>query len=249
MKRRGFLGAASAGFGAALWPLWLREAFADEPVCEGKQGKEGESPLARIAMVAAAYRAASEAKRPLLVLVIPDDGMEKWARGQAFGELLNHGDDKQLAPLAKADVVCATMTELKKIVPTAGVGEPLMVLVSTDRAPAAARQLDAKLPEYGSPHDASERVNEDEVAKKRIAVMAGLLRRALGEADKQAQALAADVRAKLTKRPPRGARWGRSYGCGTEIEGEVEQMAIGCGMGHIPAKSQRFLYFFAKRTF
>lgn len=251
MKRRRLLGAAAAAAAAALWPNWLQEAFADAPACGNKAG----GAAARLATIAAAYRAARSAKRPMLVLVIPENDMEKWIRGHAFGELLNHGDDKQIAPLSRVEVVCATMSDLRKLVPTAGAGEPMMVLVSTDRVPAVARQLDVQIPDYPGlgiddetkPGEPREK-REEAVTQRRIAAMAGLIRGALGEADKQAATLAAGVRSTLKVKPPPGARWAKSLGCGTEIEGEDLNMIVGCGMGHVPEKSQRFLYFFTKRV-
>ncbi|APR75374.1 Hypothetical protein A7982_00720 [Minicystis rosea] len=234
---------------AALWPSWLREAFADEGACEGQGGA-----LARLAVLSGAFRRARDAGKPLLVLVIPDNDMDKWQRGRAFGELLNHGSDVQLAPLSRVEVTCATMAELKKLVPSAGMGEPLMVLVSTDRVPVTARHLDAKLLDYPSPWgDGTESweergKKEDAIGDKRIAVMAGLLRDTLGADDKNAAALALEVRKRLTKQPPNGAKWATSYGCGTEIEGEKQTMMVACGMGHVPKKSARFLYFFTRRV-
>jgi hypothetical protein len=52
--------------------------------------------------------------------------------------------------------------------------------------------------------------------------------------------------ARLTKRPIDGSRWAASSGCGTEIEGDPQPVMIGCGMGHVPDKSRRFLHFFAR---
>lgn len=251
MKRRRMLQAASVGVAAALWPSWLRDAFADGAACDTPGG----GALARVAALAAAYRGAREAGKPLLVFVIPEADMEKWARGRVFGELLNHGSDVQLAPLARVEVACATMADLKKLVPTAGAGEPLMVLVSTDRVPAAVRQLDAELPQYPSAfrydeHETWEQreKKEDAISDQRIAVMAGLLRNALGADDAHAATLAKEVRQRLTVKPPRGVKWAKSYGCGTDIEGEADQFGVACGMGHVPKKSQRFLYFFTKRV-
>lgn len=45
----------------------------------------------------------------------------------------------------------------------------------------------------------------------------------------------------LRTRPPAGARWATSGGCGVRIEGAKEHHMIGCGMGHVPARSRRFL--------
>jgi hypothetical protein len=59
-----------------------------------------------------------------------------------------------------------------------------------------------------------------------------------------ASTLAADVRKRLG--PPGGTRWANGSSRGVESEGG-EPAAIGCGMGHVPRKSRRFLYFFTKR--
>jgi hypothetical protein len=42
-----------------------------------------------------------------------------------------------------------------------------------------------------------------------------------------------------------GSRWAHSGGCGTTYEDEDTLTAFGCGMGHIAARSQRFLDFLA----
>jgi len=252
VKRRQMLGAASAGLAAALWPSWLRDAFADPPpACEAPGGALPPA-LARAAALAGALRRAREAARPLLVLVIPADDMAKYGRGRSFGELLNFGSDVQLAPLARADVVCATMADLKKLVPNAGAGEPLMVLVSTERVPATARQLDADLTAdagrmRGDSWEASDKI-DDAASDRRIAQMAALLRDALGADDAHAATLAAEVKKRLKDKPPAGTRWANSSGCGITIEGDDDNMAMGCGMGHVPRKSRRFLYFFTKRV-
>ena len=63
-------------------------------------------------------------------------------------------------------------------------------------------------------------------------------------------ALAAAVRAEVVSKKVAGSHWGLSGGCGTQIEdaepADGERFAMACGMGHVPAKSARFLYFFAK---
>lgn len=45
----------------------------------------------------------------------------------------------------------------------------------------------------------------------------------------------------LRTRPPTGARWATSGGCGVRVEGQKNRSAIGCGMGHVPERSRRFL--------
>jgi len=64
----------------------------------------------------------------------------------------------------------------------------------------------------------------------------------------QASLLAAVDRLWL-QRPLPGARWGRSEGCGTDIEdpnasGGLIPSAIDCGMAHVPEICQRFLVFY-----
>lgn len=253
MKRRGFLGAASAGLAVTLWPDWLQEAFGDAPAPVGPVCDPVKGALRPIAILAAAFHRAREGGKPLLVLVIPADDGQKWGRGQTFGELLNHGSDRDLAPLAGVEVVCATMADLRRLVPGAGSGEPLMVLAQPARVPATARQLDVALPAYKDPEydkdyswEKQEKA-EDETADRRIAAMGQLLRDSLGLDERRAAPLAAEVRARLTKVPPSGTRWANASGCGTEIEGEKDNLMVMCGMGHTPRKGRRFLYFFARK--
>jgi hypothetical protein len=248
VRRRRFLEAASAGAVAGLWPAWLSEAFADEAACDTGW-------TLRVAQIAAAFRRAQEAGERLLVFVIPADDGEKWARGEAFGELLNFGSDRDLAPLAGVEVACATMADLKRLVPTAGAGEPSMVLIDPSRTPATARQIDFVLPPYPDlygdvPMTWEERAKaEDAISDKRIAAMGKTLREALGSDDRKAPALAADVRLRLRDKRVPGSKWAQSSGCGTAVEGESDHVMYACGMGHTPKKSARFLYFFTKRAY
>ncbi|MGK3968470.1 hypothetical protein WMF01_48765 [Sorangium sp. So ce1667] len=248
MNRRIFLGATAAGLAVTAWPAFIRDAFGDGAACD-MNGKPSAAPP--VAQVSAAFRRAQQAGKALLVLVIPADDSAKWERGRAFGELLNFGADRDLAPLAGVEVVCATMADLRKIVPGAGGGEPLMVLVRTDKVPAAATPLDASLPAFKSRRSLDRssweqrQKDEEKIAAQRIGALGDLLRRALGADERNAAARAAGVRARLVKQPPAGAHWASSNGCGTTIEGVEENGAIGCGMGHVPEKSRRFLYFFS----
>jgi hypothetical protein len=89
---------------------------------------------------------------------------------------------------------------------------------------------------------------EDEISDKHIAAMGDLLRRSLGDPGKRAATLAGEVRARLKDKPPPGTKWARHSGCGVDVEGEPP-MLVGCGMGSVPKKAQRFLYFFSKRMF
>ena len=60
------------------------------------------------------------------------------------------------------------------------------------------------------------------------------------------EALAERVRTQYVRREIPGSRWGRGSGCGTQIEGETPRL-VGCGMGHVPQLSRRFLFFFSDR--
>jgi hypothetical protein len=78
-------------------------------------------------------------------------------------------------------------------------------------------------------------------------VAAGMERASTNERARRETMLASAAAARLRDRPPRGSRWAHSSGCGTTIEGEEdESIAIGCGMGHVPRKSQRFLYLYPR---
>ncbi|AUX28111.1 MULTISPECIES: hypothetical protein [Sorangium] len=248
MKRRHLLGATAAGLAATAWPAFLREAFGDGAACD-ETGKPA-AAAGSLVQVSAAFRRARQSKRALLVFVIPADDGAKWERGHAFGELLNFGADRDLAPLAGVEVVCATMADLKKLVPSAGDGEPLLVVVRTDKVPVAATQLDVALPSYdgmrlmtGNREELLKR--DDTTAARRIGALGALLRKGLGAGAENLETRAASVRARLVKAPPAGAHWAVASGCGTEVEGVDETGLMACGMGHVPSKSRRFLYFFA----
>ncbi|HZS38272.1 MAG TPA: twin-arginine translocation signal domain-containing protein [Polyangia bacterium] len=246
MNRRGFLKAsAAAALAIASAPGFIRRAFADES-CAPKS-------TAGLAALAGAYRRAQRDGRPLLVLVIPEDREAQWDRGAAWGELLNYGSDEQLAPLSLVEIACARMSELEKLAPQARGGEPMAIVLETARVPAQVSRIDAALPQYDGDRfsrrdwDEMERL-EARISSARIEVLARALRERLapGGLTGDPAALASDVRARVTSKPPAGARWARSSGCGTVVEGENDDSVFGCGMGHVPAQSVRFLTFYSR---
>lgn len=246
------------------------------------------------------------ARRPLLVFVIPTDEGQRWRRGRIFGELLNHGDDASLAPLALFEVMCAPVASLSERFPGLSRGrEPWLIVVDRTEAEARAtsladRELDelaaleepkeadidarmarlawlfssAAAPELvgrlveleGASH--SEALKDELVvttrdwAQARIAVAnaaAGTLYHwahgpvladegEWGRDERKRVAdtsLAAAVRDRMVRaQPPKGSRWAQSGGCGTRIEGARSHAMIGCGMGHVPERSRRFLSFY-----
>lgn len=313
MKRRAFLGsAAQAGASMALlaasWPHFLREAFAGEGAADAKAAQEAEQRKRdRLALLSEAYRRAQQAGKPLLALVIPAAREDKWKRGRHFGAWLNYGTVEQRWPLALCEVVCADMDDLRQLVPTVGLGEPLMLLIETDRVPATVHRLDAKLPERSEEPSPVRGLSvrqlreqfEEEAIDTRTALLAKLVSTAVAgspallekrvaqlraalppatvpvHADLHAAKLsaaqatslaplvaqtaaraqpgertalygllagAADTRLREQRIP--GSYWARASGCGTEVEGVESSSIIGCGMGHVPQKSRRFLYFF-----
>ena len=201
MKRRAFL----VGLAAAPW--WIRRAFGDASV-----GGERAIGAAAVAQTA----------RPTLVLVVPRGASERWERGAAFGELLNHGGDRELAPLALVDVVCAPARDF-------GVaGEPLMLLV----VGSTVHRLDGPLPK----RDADRRAWLGAFARKLVPLDG-----------KSAGELAKLARERYVKKAPRGARWGRTTMCGAEYdEGPAE--VVDCGMGSLDGPARRFLDFYVKAS-
>jgi hypothetical protein len=196
---------------------------------------------------------ARRSSRPLLVLVIPEKDELKWDRDAAFGELLNHGSDFQIAPLSRVEVAAATMAEVRARVPSVPTGEPAMLYVQADQRAALATS-GFTLKQYPSWHRGDDGrsweqrlKDEDKIADERINALAGSLRVSLGLPD-DIPAAAAEVRRRVTHRRVPGSHWAHGSGCGTQIEeSEREKMMPDCGMGHVPSKSARFLYFWATK--
>lgn len=243
MNRRKFLGSAAAAIAVAAWPDWLRRAFADVAV----------SPVggdaATAAALAEALRRAREAGRPALVLVIPEDGGDVYERGHLFGEYLNHATDEQLAPLGRAEVLCAKVADLRAAGVRDGVdGEPLMVAVPPQ---GRARSLAANVPSWRGDFRNLPR-DEDAVVRRRIDLIADLVRRGLADgksiAAGEVAPLAEEAKRRYRAKPPQGSHWAQGGGCGMTVEDDPsdDEMMVACGMGHVPAKSTRFLYLFAK---
>lgn len=331
MNRRSFLGrtarvttTAAAAAVVASWPLLLRQAFAGEPeAAKTPDARARAAKLDGLSVVSEGYRRAQRAGKPLLVFIIPSEGKsaeaQKYLRGQALGAWLNHGTPAQLWPLALCEVVCATIGAVRSLVPSAGLGDPLMVLVETATLPATVTRLDVQLVEMPRERAISRgkmvpweelRKQEDARIDANIQLISELVRRgvapdaatlhkrvaqaesALGvaaqaglgavaelrsaakltpeqlEAADHAAALLAEsaarlpepeqksrwellhavVTARVLSRKVPGSHWAKSSGCGTDIEDVPTNAMIGCGMGHVPQKSARFLYFFAVRA-
>ena len=205
MKRRAFIA------GLATAPLWIRRAFGDASVGG-----------ARVGLRANGAATTAAATRPALVLIVPPDEGERWERGAAFGDWLNHGDDGALAPLALVDVICAPARDF-------GVsGDPLMLFV----VGSTVHRLDGALPKGDGP---------------RRALIGGFVRKLVWTEGKPIAELAKAARERYVKKAPRGARWGRTSMCGAEYE-EGPADAVDCGMGSVSEPSRRFLDFYVKAS-
>lgn len=111
-----------------------------------------ESPDATdsLATLSVAYRAAERAGKPLVILVIPEDTLARWKRGELFSDYLTDADDFELAPLALAEVTWARRTTARLLLPMlpapdakdAG-AEPLFLVVETAAVPATVQVIAA----------------------------------------------------------------------------------------------------------
>lgn len=272
MQRRRFLLATGGGLLTMLGPGWLRRAFGDASLA-GSAKKEDPrfGDQARRRALAEAKLRAKKSGRRLVVFVIPRDESLLWDRGHAFGELLTHGTPAELAPLAHVEVACATLADLGMELPPKK--EPLFALLEPDGnnsslvgfgpfptlAEAERRVID--------PVDGQRPIDEDALIERRIGILSGLLEQLLGRSP--APALGQKVRTRYATEPPSGTHWATDSSCGParvdetraekaarEAE-EKRQAALGmmisrsvvgygCGMGHVPQKSIRFLYFFTQ---
>lgn len=227
-RRRLALQRRTALAAAASWPIWLREAFAEDTNCPS----DPKQAWRWVEVVASGYRRAQQAGKPLLVLVVPSMIEARWRSGRVFGELLNHGDDQTLALLAMTEIICSPISHLAEVVPQVHAKvasrEPLMILVETHAVPAQVRSIDGELPEDAAPFDevvlrelgpappidhqeASqkywERQNEREnrIVRERIAAVATLLRTALVPNPRLLETRARLAEAKLSG--PKADRW------------------------------------------
>jgi hypothetical protein len=232
-SRREFLKAGAAAFALAAWP-GLRRAFADASIHAGDHPDD----------LAAALERARKNHRAVLVLVIPENDEQKYDRGRQLGIFLNHATDEELAPFAQVDVVCATMVSVRRADPSAGWGEPLMVLF--DPSSPSARPIDPPLKRVLIARVIDDR-DADQLITANLRRIAVAVREALPKvAAADVPRLAAEAKRRLRKGAPRGSRWADATGCGAIIEGEkADGPQPACGMGHVPEKARRFLDFFA----
>ncbi len=179
MQRRKFLGTVALGAGFTALPMWLSRAFGPRPdICpEDAPAAEPEVQVQR-----PACEPGTAPFKPLLILVIPADSAQQYRRGQAFGELINHGSDEQLAALACFEVRCLRIDQLEPQQREQLAEEPLMLVLDHSATPsllpltAPLAYVEDEPDRWGGRHDWEEIQRRQEAdIDVRIATIAGLI--------------------------------------------------------------------------
>ena len=215
MHRRKFLGTVTIGAGFTVLPMWLSRAFGpQQDTCPETGPDPSPAPAAQL-QPGPAYAPGTAPFKPLLVLVIPADQSLQYRRGHAFGELLNHGNDKQLAALACFDVTCLRIDQMDPSLRGPVGPEPLMLVLDPGADPPVL-PLTAPLPDIESEPDRwdsgrpdyteLERLRESEI-DLRITALADLIAgaaegpRLAAQACRERQGLALADRQRLAELP------------------------------------------------
>lgn len=229
----------------------------------------GVTPERRRELLGDAWKRATKAGRPLLVVVVPDDPGAWYDRGRTLGIWLNHVEEADLEALAGVEPACATLDELGRLVPgVVDAGQPWFVLVRVDAGaptwrsvvvPTATGPRVQDFDDYavqhageGDPEETFERWRATERAQGQAEIEAtrasfrGAVLRVLA-AEGVARGAADVGRARWVTAAPPGAHWGHATGCGSWYErgNGADDPAIYnlCGMGHVAPHAERFLAF------
>lgn len=97
-------------------------------IAPGRGAWASSGPDKQWALLSKAFNGAVAEGRPLLVIVIPDS--ESLQRGVFWGEVLTYSTQEQLARFGRCELVCATVEDLRRLLPWIG-DDPWMVLVKT----------------------------------------------------------------------------------------------------------------------
>ncbi|MFT4624932.1 MAG: hypothetical protein ACI8PZ_003598 [Myxococcota bacterium] len=218
-SRRGLLSGLLA---AATAPAWITGAFAAEPP-------------ARQLELFATWHAARRARTPLLAIVIPDT--DRSTRGRIVGAMLGEAQPALLAKLSGYAPVCATAFDLHLL----GVVLPKtawFAVINTASVPAEVTPVDGP-----SPAAEEWETDIDRIAMLLASALAAL-RTPPSSGSLRSQNAKLGHSTWVNSRLP-GSYWANAGGCGLHIE-EYErdnQYMLACGMGHMPARAARFLYF------
>lgn len=247
MKRRTFLRTTiMTGFALSVTPFIPRRPRPTAPADDGScldrvpalslAGEMTPRLAWRLEQLTQAWRRAAAAGKPLLLIVVPTDDMERWCQSNAWGEAITHGPDALIAALSTAVLATATQHEIAALLPSYPryTPEPSVVRVDVCAQPAAWTQ--ARIAEIyaGGLEDS------DEAIDARIDAVHASIAALLPAAG------VAEGRVRQDAIP--GARWGSAYGCGEEYETEDPLIpntgwGVDCGMGHVNSRSARFLDF------
>lgn len=191
-------------------------------------------------------KAWSRAKgRPLVVLIIPEDDL--YTAGTTLGVWMQHNDDAK-ALLGACEVVAATREQLALFAPKTPEGAAMMVVLRTDVVGAVPVLVQPQQdPVPTTRWDQSEATPPKQLANERRiteALKSALPAATLTDAQTHRARNIARTQSEYIESPPPGARWATRSGCGFDVEGKENNMVVGCGMGHVPERSRRFLYFY-----
>jgi hypothetical protein len=249
MNRRHFFRTA----GALALPLFARSAFASDP-----------GMTEELRLLTDAWRGARHAGRKVMVLVVPDDPTERWRRQDAWGEALTWGGEEVYALLGQVEVVCVRADSLEQILPDAHDREAWAFFVDPGALPArfAAFQADweqeaSGMRGWGDGNQSWEerRASEEKESEVLVAAFAaGLLEAAAAvvtpwrDLDTRTRSVVVARGRTMLRGALPGAMWSTSYGCGsTPDEPDPEdRWGFACGMGYVPARSERFVQFLAE---
>ncbi|MEN0062309.1 MAG: hypothetical protein AAGA48_09160 [Myxococcota bacterium] len=219
-SRRRLLGGLAA---AASAPAWVAAAFAAEP------------PERQMELFST-WHNARRMGVPLLAIVTPTD-RTAWERGRVVGAMLAEADDKLMATLQGYAPVCATALDLHL----------LGVVVPPDAwfAVIGTKQVPARTVPIAGPQ--VEVTFEGRVGLATRALRKGLAAfTPLYEEPKRRTVLkraAHDAREVWLRSRLPGSYWANETGCGLHIEEYEDGVSWACGMGSVPARAARFLYF------
>lgn len=251
MKRRGMIaGMIASAFG--LGPL--ASAGAQARRIDVAPENPSQPHVATVASLAAAYREASAQRRTLTILVISDDPNTRALHGEVLGAFLLHGPRATRLRIAETVVVCATPESIRLILPSAPVSATTWALVVRPRESTVAAPVDLVTPAPPTPPDYpfdADPATYERLARDHEAAVERHLDEELTMVDGAFAAVLPSLRdeaaaaARLTaleRDPISGSGWAEG-GCGITVEGVDDPgLIMGCGMGSVPPRAQRFVY-------
>jgi len=204
-----------------------------------------------LARLSGAWAQAAAGRRPLLVLVVPEDRYVGMDRGERWAELILHGPPRAQALLGQVEVVISGPQALVAFAPGAEDPDAWAWVLPADGAAPVPVHVDLEPRRWGRWDPDADPLGESDA---RIAAMTEALADALGEVTGGVDHLPSSTRERLVtraietlRRPfPAAAAWGVWTGCGSQVEGEEPTMYL-CGMGYVHERTRNFLYFYKGR--